>query len=104
MTTIELNDRLASNPREARELDLRRARERLSSSAVGRHVLAGQIDRVHDRRAALRGLLELVRVHAHLFDQAEHATKASAQLKAAFGGMLDGAETASRPDVVALRN
>jgi integrase len=32
-------------------------------------------------------------VYAHLFDQAEHATKASAQLEAAFGGILDGAES-----------
>lgn len=32
-------------------------------------------------------------VYAHLFDQAEHAAKASAQLEAAFGGILDGNET-----------
>jgi integrase len=40
-----------------------------------------------------------LKVYAHLFDQAEHASKASAQLEAAFGGMLDGSEP-SRPAAV----
>lgn len=34
-------------------------------------------------------------VYAHLFDQAEHATKASAQLEAAFGPLLDGSDPPS---------
>jgi integrase len=42
-------------------------------------------------------------VYAHLFDQAEHATKASAQLEAAFGGILDGDEPSRPGAVVGLR-
>ena len=41
-------------------------------------------------------------VYAHLFDQAEHATKASAQLEVAFGGILDGAGAPSQGAVVAI--
>jgi integrase len=41
-------------------------------------------------------------VYAHLFDQAEHATKASAQLEAAFGGILDGPLVTADGNVVAI--
>jgi hypothetical protein len=41
-------------------------------------------------------------VYAHLFDQAEHATKASAQLEAAFGGILDGTDGQHDATVIAL--
>ncbi len=43
-------------------------------------------------------------VYAHLFDQAEHATKASAQLEAAFGGLLDASEPASEAVIVPIRH
>jgi hypothetical protein len=31
-----------------------------------------------------------LKVYAHLFDQAEHATRATAALEASYGGLLDG--------------